>query len=84
MNRKLTTLIATVLILFLPTWSLSDGTAEVRDWSGKLIEKRITRGNRTEVRNSTGKLIRVEIKKKDRVEIRTPNGRLLRNEGVER
>jgi hypothetical protein len=80
MDLKLPTLIATVSLLILPVWSLSDGTVEVRDRSGKLIEKRITRGNRTEIRSPTGKLLRVEIRKKDRVQIRTPTGKLLRVE----
>ncbi len=80
MNRNLQTLTATLLLLILPGWALSDQTVEVRDRNGKLIEKRITRGNRTQVRSPAGKLIRVEIKKKDRVEIRTPTGRPLRTE----
>lgn len=71
-------MIASLLLLILPTWSLSDGAVEVRDRSGKLIEKKITRGNRTEVRSPTGKLIQVEIRKKDRLEVRTPSGRFLR------
>ncbi len=59
MNRKLTSLIATALFLFVPAWSYAE-TVVVRDRSGKVIEKKITRGNRTGVRSLSGKLIRVE------------------------
>lgn len=80
MALKLTTLVGTIVLLLLPTWSMGADTVVIRDPSGKLIEKKITRGNRTEVRSPTGKLIRVEIRNKDRVEIRTPTGKLLRME----
>jgi hypothetical protein len=80
MKARIRVLLTTLMLLLIPAGSLADGTVVVRDPSGKIIEKRTTRGDRTEVRSPTGKLIRVEIRKNDRVEIRDPSGKLLRTE----
>lgn len=78
MNGKLMSLIATALLLIVPAWSYAE-TVVVRDRSGKVIERKITRGNRTEVRSPTGKLIRVETVKRDKKVIRTPSLGAFRN-----
>lgn len=79
-HSSIAIILSVMLLLSFPTWSLTDGTVVVRDRSGRVVEKRITRGNRTEIRSPTGKLIRVQIRKRDRIEIRTPSGRLIRIE----
>ncbi|GEM_PF-1925807 len=82
MKWKLPILVTTTLLLILPAWPMSAETVVVRDRSGKIIKKRITRGDRTEVRSATGKLIRIEIIRGDRKDIRTPTGKPLRTEKI--
>jgi hypothetical protein len=81
--RELPTFIAVAFLLLvacLPAQGLAVETVVVRDRSGKAIEKRITRGNRTEIRSPSGRLLRVEIRKGKKIEVRDPSGRLLETE----
>lgn len=50
---------------------------EVRDSSGKLLYKSITRGNETEVRDPSGKLIMKTKTTNGKTETRSPAGKLL-------
>lgn len=79
--------VTVLLILLIPSWALAgQKIVEVRDRSGRLLEKHyITQtktGSRTLVRSPTGKKLRVEIVRGKKKEIRSPTGRLLRTETV--
>jgi hypothetical protein len=80
-------LILAILVCLTPNLGAADRTVtEVRDRSGRLLEKHYTTytktGSKTVVRSPTGKKLRVETVRGKKKEIRSPTGRLLRKEIV--
>jgi hypothetical protein len=69
---------AVIIVLTAPALAEQPVKGEVRDSSGKLLYKSITRGNQTEVRNPSGKLLMKSKSSSDgSTETRSPSGKLL-------